>query len=98
MACRRAYQMKAEKKTLPEQKVIVESPVVEKQVDRLLFGVDSQIQSNDLLQNNIEQFEWVVRNKIYPNFYGRNLVGKSCLTYLFSIKVLKSLNPFLIRF
>ena len=51
-----------------------------KSVSRLLFGVDSKIQANDLLQNNIDQFEWVVRNKIYPNFYGRYLTGENCLT------------------
>lgn len=46
---------------------------------RLFFGVDSQVLSNDILQNNITEFEWVVRNKIYPNFWGRNLVGKNPL-------------------
>ena len=49
-------------------------------VERLLFGVDSEIQANDILQNNISMFEWVVRNKIYPNFWGRNLVGENALT------------------
>ena len=48
--------------------------------ERLLFGVDSGIQADDVLQNNISEFEWVVRNKIYPNFWGRNLVGENCLT------------------
>ena len=47
---------------------------------RLLFGVDSKIQADDILQNNISEFEWVVRNKVYPNFWGRNLVGENCLT------------------
>lgn len=55
-------------------------PVEAKHADRLLFGVDSKIQANDLLQNNIEEFEWVVRNKVYPNFYGRYLTGENCLT------------------
>ena len=25
-------------------------------------------------------FEWVIRNKIHPNFWGRNLVGENALT------------------
>lgn len=49
-------------------------------VERLLFGVDSQIQANDILQNNISMFEWVVRNKIHPNFWGGNLLGENALT------------------
>ncbi len=49
-------------------------------VGRLLFGVDSKIQAGDILQNNITLFEWVVRNKVYPNFWGRNLVGENALT------------------
>ena len=49
-------------------------------VERLLFGVDSEIQVNDILQNNISMFEWVVRNKIHPNFWGRNLLGENALT------------------
>lgn len=49
-------------------------------VERLLFGVDSEIQANDILQNNISMFEWVVRNKVHPNFWGRNLLGENALT------------------
>ena len=49
-------------------------------VERLLFGVDSRTPSGTALQNNLTQFEWVVRNKIYPNFWGRNLVGENALT------------------
>lgn len=47
---------------------------------RLLFGVDSRIQANDVLQNNITEFEWVERNKLYPNFWGRYIVGDDCIT------------------
>ena len=52
----------------------------ESSVERLLFGVDSEVQVTDLLQNNITEFEWAVRNKIYPNFWGRNIVGENSLT------------------
>ena len=79
MACRNAYKIR----TMDEAEVAkasISEPVVKKRVGRLLFGVDSEIQANDLLQNNIEEFEWVVRNKIYPNFYGRYLNGENSLT------------------
>lgn len=61
-------------------RLLSQSPQWQKPWNRLLFGVDSAIQANDLLQNNIEEFEWIVRNKIYPNFYGRFLTGENCLT------------------
>lgn len=80
MACRNAYKTK---KIMEEAEVVqtsVTEPVVAQTVNRLLFGVDSKTQANDLLQNNIEEFEWIVRNKIYPNFYGRYLTGENCLT------------------
>ena len=80
MACRNAYKTKNTVEEADVEQTSITEPKVAKTVDRLLFGVDSKIQANDLLQNNIEEFEWVVRNKIYPNFYGRNLVGDNCLT------------------
>ena len=82
MACRNAYTAPA---VISEAEIEVvqqsiSEPVVAKSVERLLFGVDSKIQANDLLQNNIQEFEWVIRNKIYPNFYGRYLTGENRLT------------------
>ncbi len=47
---------------------------------QLLFGADSVIYSDSNLQNNITQFLWVAKNKQYPNFWGRNLVGKNALS------------------
>ena len=79
MACRNAYKTKNIIEEADVAQTPISEPVVPKSVNRLLFGVDSQIQANDLLQNNIEQFEWVVRNKIYPNFYGRYLTGENSL-------------------
>ena len=80
MACRKVYKAQ----NIIEETRVAPPPITEtavsQSVDRLLFGVDSKIQANDLLQNNIEEFEWVVRNKIYPNFYGRYLIGENCLT------------------
>lgn len=50
------------------------------ETESLLFGVDSNVRSDVLLQNNITEFEWAVRNKIYPIFWGRNLAGEKALT------------------
>lgn len=80
MACRRAYQFSTEDEIEIAFSKITK-PNLKTNVRKRLFGVDAQSSSDDLLQNNIDQFEWVVRNKIYPNFYGRNLNGDNCLTY-----------------
>lgn len=48
--------------------------------EQLFFGVTSNFSADDILQNNISLFEWVVRNKAYPNFWGRYLNGENCLT------------------
>ena len=80
MACRGAFKSNNIIVEADLAQTSITEPVVAQNVDRLLFGVDSEIQANDLLQNNIEEFEWVVRNKIYPNFYGRYLTGENCLT------------------
>ena len=77
MACRNAYTMMTTITEKAENKI---QPVTaEKTVTRLLFGIDTNIEADDLLQNNITQFEWAVRNKIYPNFVGRNIVGENSL-------------------
>ena len=86
MACRGARKKQAQVK-IPELE-IVQPPVKEavpvdtkpKEKERLFFGVDSTVMSTDVLQNNLSQFEWVVRNKVYPNFWGRNLIGENALT------------------
>ena len=80
MACRNAYITKTIISESYRAESTIREPIVAKSVNRLLLGVDSQIQADDLLQNNIDMFEWVVRNKLYPNFYGRYLIGENCLT------------------
>lgn len=80
MACRKTYRNRTKPAGVDVLQSIITQPAVADHVDRLLFGVDSKIQANDLLQNNITEFEWVVRNKVYPNFYGRYLTGENCLT------------------
>ena len=80
MACRNAFRTKTMLEEVGVTQAFITEPIVTPKVERLLFGVDSKTQANDLLQNNIEEFEWVIRNKIYPNFYGRYLTGENCLT------------------
>ena len=48
--------------------------------EKLLFGVDSKVRADVVLQNNISEFEWAVRNKVYPNFWGRYIAGDNALT------------------
>ena len=80
MACRDAYKTETMMQEAEVVQPSVTEVVVTEKVERFLFGVDSEIQANDMLQNNIDEFEWVVRNKIYPNFFGRYLTGENCLT------------------
>ncbi len=80
MACRDAYEtnnVTMENTTEMNQQNAKDQTVT---VSRLLFGVDSKVQANDILQNNISMFEWVLRNKVYPNFWGRNITGENRLT------------------
>ncbi len=86
MACKDAKnkQIVKEKTEVITESVVNEpekvEEAIEKRAERLFFGVDSQILSDDILQNNITLFEWAVRNKRYPNFWGRNLTGENALT------------------
>ena len=82
MACRGARKNQAVRTAAvtPVAESVPVDVAEQKKQKRLLFGVDSMIQSDDLLQNNITEFEWVVRNKVYPNFWGRYLTGENCLT------------------
>lgn len=80
MACRRNYNNQAT--TVAETSAVssADNTTAAVAVNRLLFGVDSKIPADDLLQNNLTEFEWVKRNKVYPNFWGRNIVGDGALT------------------
>ena len=82
MACKKAK--RTEQVVMTDKTTETEANVAEvstnNQGERLLFGVDSHTPSNDILQNNLTEFEWAVRNKVYPNFWGRNLTGENALT------------------
>lgn len=82
MACKGAKHAEASAKATQTAVVQKEVKTAEEQtaVSRLLFGVDSGIRADDILQNNISIFEWIVRNKVYPNFFGRNIAGENALT------------------
>ncbi len=82
MACRDAYKIETKntnKTTAADPSAKPESDNTA-DISNLLFGVDSKVQSNDILQNNLTEFDWVTRNKLYPNFWGRNITGENCLT------------------
>ncbi len=80
MACRNAYKTRISEVENIAPVASTSIPEVAKNVGRLLFGADSATQASDLLQNNIDHFEWIVRNKIYPNFCGRYISGENRLT------------------
>ena len=80
MSCRDAYKTTNDITITDISWPEITEPEVSKTVEKLLFGVDSKVRSDNLLQNNINQFEWVIRNKIYPNFWGRNITGDNALT------------------
>lgn len=48
--------------------------------DRLYFGVQTTCAADTVLQNNLTLMDWVIRNKTYPNFWGRNITGANSLT------------------
>ena len=82
MACRNTYKINynAELGDIDISKLQITKHSVPETVSRLLFGVNSRTRSDNLLQNNVDQFEWVLKNKIYPNFWGRELLGENAIT------------------
>ena len=80
MACRKA-RMAMERARMTEvaqsEKTVMKEGLL---TERLWFGVDSNVRADNILQNNLTEFEWVERNKIYPAFWGRNIVGENSLT------------------
>ena len=80
MSCRDAYKnlMVSTIENVNQNTVAKKSDAIN--LGKLLFGVDSSIQANDVLQNNLTEFDWVTRNKLYPNFWGRYISGENCLT------------------
>ena len=82
MACRDTYKINhsVELRDIDISALKITKPTVTETVHRLLFGVSSNTRSDNVLQNNIDQFEWVLKNKIYPIFWGRELLGEHALT------------------
>ena len=77
MACKDAYRTTDAPQLIQRD---IESLNSDENVRQLWFGSDSRTNANTILQNNIDHFEWILRNKIYPNFCGRNIVGENALT------------------
>ncbi len=76
MACRDAYKNKIIKDRKLDDAEIGDGY----SVPTLLLGVDSCVRAYEILQNNLTEYEWVEKNKIPPNFWGRNINGKNALT------------------
>ena len=83
MACKDAYEMEIKNVNSvtdinQENRIAPEESTPD--IERLLFGVDSKVPSDELLQNNLTEFEWAARNKLHPDFWGRNITGENRLT------------------
>lgn len=80
MACRKARRVL--ERTQVAEMVQSEKTVMKEgqPTDRLWFGVNSTVRADNLLQNNLTEFEWVEKNKLYPAFWGRNIIGENSLT------------------
>lgn len=57
----------------------------------IIFGSSSNIPANEKLKNGYTLFEWVMRQKCVPSFWGRTLVGDNPLTRE-EVEFLKSKN------
>ena len=44
------------------------------------FGVDTETNVNELLQNNLTLFDWIRKNQGFPYFVGRRINGENALT------------------
>lgn len=82
MACRDAFRNTVDMKPIGDEEILsgVRPLFAEPAAERLFFGVDSKVPATDILQNNLTQYDWVVRNKLAPNFWGRNIMGDNRLT------------------
>ena len=47
---------------------------------KTIFGVSSTIPSNTRLTNGYTMYDWVMRQRCFPAFWGRNLTGDSAIT------------------
>ncbi|MBQ8185081.1 MAG: hypothetical protein IJ036_04775 [Lachnospiraceae bacterium] len=45
-----------------------------------IFGVNSAIPANKRLKNGYTMYEWIMRKKCFPAFWGRTLAGKDAMT------------------
>ena len=80
MACRKARNVMA--MPITKEAEVVQPTKKEEAIkyERLLFGVETSVSADTVLQNNLTLFDWVTRNKMYPNFWGRKITGENSLT------------------
>lgn len=46
----------------------------------IIFGVNSIMSSNQKLKNGYTMYDWVVRQRCFPEFWGRTLIGENVIT------------------
>ena len=86
MACIDEYKKRMKKRAEQAMREDTSKPTVKPEASEVvpmmnyLFGVYSEYPADDMLQNNISLFEWVLRTKIHPSFWGRNITGDRALT------------------
>lgn len=91
MACRDTFNMNIGAQYAEPEPDATENPEVKKELSETrdtfmmpltgmpLFGVDSSQKANTVLQHNLTMLEWVTKNKLPPNFWGRNINGENSL-------------------
>ncbi len=47
---------------------------------KITYGVNSITPSNKLLKNGYTLYDWVKRQKCFPKFWGRTILGDGCIT------------------
>ncbi|MBR2464698.1 MAG: hypothetical protein IKM42_07200 [Clostridia bacterium] len=47
---------------------------------KTIFGVSSMLPSNQKLKNGYTMYDWVMRQKCFPTFWGRGLLGPHAIT------------------
>lgn len=46
----------------------------------IIYGVNSVISANQKLKNGYTMFDWVMRQRCFPEFWGRTLIGENPIT------------------
>lgn len=49
-------------------------------MEEIIFGVDSKFPANKQLKNGYTIYEWISRQRCFPSFWGRDLLGDNAIT------------------